>query len=218
MPHASGIRVIDDPETLRLIADPLRLRLLELLRRQPRTVTELATELDLPRTNLYYHVRLLESHELVEIDETRVVSGITEKRYRAVAYRLSVEKALIGTEGRTPLEVYLSFVLDEVAGEILRAVDAGLIELEGTDADTIAPRRLALGRSWFWFTDRDVEAFNEAIDEAYSRFDDQRAFIKNGEHSGDTASRPAQLDPHAQLYENLTAFYPVVHPENDSDD
>ena len=79
MPSSPGpeIRVVRNPETLRLIADPLRLRLLELLRREPRTVTELAELLEMPRTNLYYHIGLLEKHDLVQVAESRVVSGIT---------------------------------------------------------------------------------------------------------------------------------------------
>lgn len=48
MSSSNGIRVLRDPEVLRLIADPLRLRMLELLRQEPRTVTELASLLDTP--------------------------------------------------------------------------------------------------------------------------------------------------------------------------
>src|SRR5687768_7910305 len=86
------IRVIDDPEVLRIVADPMRLRILELLRQQPRTVKELAVLLDVARTRLYYHVKLLLEHDLIVVDDTRVVSGITESRYRVTAFRLSVDK------------------------------------------------------------------------------------------------------------------------------
>lgn len=209
-PHQ--IRVISDPETLRLIADPLRLRLLELLRRSPRTVTELAEVLELPRTNLYYHVRLLAEHDLIVVDDTREVSGITEKRYRAAAYRLSVRKALLGTgdHSQTPLDVYLSFVLDEVAGEIRRAVDAGLIEFEGVDEDQIAPNRLMLGRSWFHFSHDDVIRFGSALDMLFAQFEPQRAF----EPSEPEQVGPPPAPPGAALYEFLSAFYPVVPPGN----
>ena len=64
MTKPADIRVLTDPDTVRLIADPMRLRLLELLRQRSRTVTELAELLDVPRTRLYYHVKLLEAHDL----------------------------------------------------------------------------------------------------------------------------------------------------------
>lgn len=209
MSHPTGIRVIDNPETLRLIADPLRLRLLELLRRRPRTVTELADELELPRTNLYYHVKLLQSHGLVEVEETRVVSGITEKRFRATAFRLSVQKTLLGgQEGRTPFDVYVSLVLDEVAAEIRRAVDSGLIDLDDTDANSVEPRRLAMGRAWFHLTDSQVDAFRIALDALYDQFAHQRAMdMDESCHQGTDT-----LDSNAPLYEFLMAFYPIVPP------
>jgi len=216
MPSSPGpdIRVIDDPETLRLIAEPLRLRLLELLRRAPRTVSELATELELPRTNLYYHIGLLEKHGLVQVAETRVVSGITEKRYRASAFRLSVRKSLIGegADGATPLAVYLSFVLDEVASEIRRAVESGLIQLEGSDLDSFRPGHLVLGRTWFSFTDDEVAAFGAAMEAVLDRFAAQRML---GHDEPASPLPPARAG--TRLYENLTAFYPVIPPEEPSD-
>lgn len=215
MSATGQIRVVDDPDELRLIADPLRLRLLELLRRQPHTVTELAELLDLPRTNLYYHVKLLAAHGLVEVAETRLVSGIPEKRYRAPAFRLSIRKSLVGegADGATPLAVYLSFVLDEVASEIRRAVDAGLIALEGSDLDAFQPGRLVLGRSWFTFTDDEVVAFGAAMDAVLDGFAAQRVLGHD-----DPVIPPPPARAGARLYENLTAFYPVVPPEEPADD
>jgi DNA-binding transcriptional ArsR family regulator len=51
---------------------------------EPRTVKELAAELGVPVTRLYYHVRILEKHGLVHVVERRMVSGIEERRYQIV--------------------------------------------------------------------------------------------------------------------------------------
>ncbi|MGI8485374.1 MAG: ArsR/SmtB family transcription factor [Thermomicrobiales bacterium] len=208
-PRQQVARVIDDPETLRLIADPLRLRVLELLRQEPRTVTELADLLDVQRTKLYYHVKLLEAHDLIVVDETRLVSGITEKRYRVTAYRLSVDKTMLGSpdSGDAPLDVYLSMVLDEVATEIRRSVRSGLIDLEFTHEDVIAPRRVMIGRQWFLLADEDVTRFQERYVEALTEFEAKR--VSYPDATGD----PVEGDG-AVLYEWLTAFYPVVPPED----
>ena len=207
------MRVLDDPEVLRLIADPLRLRILELLRQAPRTVTELAELLDVARTRLYYHVRLLESHDLIAVAETHVVSGITEKRYRVTAYRLSVDKSLLGGLGsdQAPLEVYLSVVLDEVATEIRRAVDAGLIDFDGTGEDAIQPRRMMVGRNWYRFTDAQLEEFWQRYREFYRGFVDQSL-------NGPGAAVSDETEPDAKLYEWLIGFYPIVPPDAGGED
>jgi DNA-binding transcriptional ArsR family regulator len=202
-----GIHVLDNPETIRVIADPVRLRLLELLRQQTRTVTELADLLDVPRTRLYYHVRLLEDHGLITVDDTRVVSGITEKRYRVTAYRFSVAKSLLGASGddNSPLDVYLSVVLDEAAAEIRRAIDAGLIDLDATHEDAFRPRRLVIGRQWFRFTDEELAEFARRQEELFSDFAANAVLGHDTIGDGPTEGT---------LYELLTSFYPVVPPSD----
>jgi DNA-binding transcriptional ArsR family regulator len=205
MAEHSAIHVLDNPETVRVIADPVRLRLLELLRQQPRTVTELAELLDVPRTRLYYHIRLLEEHGLITVDDTRVVSGITEKRYRVTAYRFSVAKTLLGASGEdtSPLDVFLSVVLDEAAAEIRRAIDAGLIDLEATHEDAFRPRRLVIGRQWFRFTDAELAEFARRYEDLFKDFEQNAVLGHDTVGDGPTEGT---------LYEFLTSFYPVVPP------
>ncbi|MGI8406726.1 MAG: ArsR/SmtB family transcription factor, partial [Thermomicrobiales bacterium] len=188
--------------------------LLELLRQEPRTVTELAELLDVQRTKLYYHVKLLEAHDLIVVDETRLVSGIPEKRYRVTAYRLSVDKTILGAPGSgdAPLDVYLSMVLDEVATEIRRSVRSGLIDLEFTHEDVIAPRRVTMGRRWFQFSEADVEEFRRRYAELSREFED-RAVGNRGGNADEFAARESD----ASIYEWLIGFYPVVPPEGGSE-
>src|SRR5947209_14743424 len=77
---------IDDFETLKVLADPRRKQLIDLLRQDGATVKELASSLRVSPKSLYYHVNLLLKHGLIRVVDTRLVSGITEKRYRATAY------------------------------------------------------------------------------------------------------------------------------------
>ena len=74
---------IGDPETLKLIADPLRLEILSLLS-EPKTAKDLATVLGVPTTRLYYHLRILEERGLIRVVSRRLVSGIEEKTYRSL--------------------------------------------------------------------------------------------------------------------------------------
>jgi DNA-binding transcriptional ArsR family regulator len=77
---------ITDPEVLRVLADPLRLRLVQHNLGKPWTVKDASRALGISQTKLYYHVNLLETHGLIRVHSTRVVSGIIEKSYRITAY------------------------------------------------------------------------------------------------------------------------------------
>lgn len=124
--------VVSDPDTLKVLADTLRLQIVRVLKR-PRTVKELGAVLDMPPTKLYYHVNQLEKVGLIRVVETNVVSGIIEKVYQVPAKRIRVnEAALMGSEltdeGFQPV---LTALFDSTKEEVLRAVRQGAIKLPG---------------------------------------------------------------------------------------
>src|SRR5689334_4837111 len=106
---------------MRALADPLRIRIGLLLIDEAHTVKELAAALDVPATRLYYHVRILEEHGLIEVVERRMVSGIEERRYRAV-----VELWQEGT--LSAQEVMHSGVLGAVFGAVNAEIEVVLGE------------------------------------------------------------------------------------------
>jgi DNA-binding transcriptional ArsR family regulator len=188
--------MISDLETLKVVSDPLRLNIVNLLRGEPSTAKELAKALHLSQTKLYYHIGLLEQHGLIRVVGTRLVSGILEKQYQATAYKLSVDRrlfspaptSLAGYEG---LEVFLSAVLDYTHSDMMRSVRSGLAEFSD---DAPPERRLNVGRRWFWLTPEEARTYLErleALDEEFQRL------------HGD---EPAEG---ALLYEFLMGFYPT---------
>lgn len=95
MKIAEEIR-ITDLETLKVISAPLRVQILERVglaseAGQLTTVKQLSEVLDIPPTKLYYHINLLEKHGLIQIAETKVVSGIIEKYYQIAAKRIRAD-------------------------------------------------------------------------------------------------------------------------------
>ena len=65
------------------MADPTRVRLLELLWFQPRSAQELAAELDQPADRLYYHLARLEEAGLVTVASHRALPrGKVERIYK----------------------------------------------------------------------------------------------------------------------------------------
>jgi DNA-binding transcriptional ArsR family regulator len=159
------ILTISDLETLKVVADPLRLEIFELLRVEPQTVKEVAEALDIPPTRLYYHFRTLEEHGLIRVSGTRVVSGIIEKHYSAAAQRLSVDRSLLSPgdgDAEDGLGVMLSVILDEARSEIRRSARAGLIDLA---EEAQGESNLILGRRWMRISpERAHEFFKRLMD------------------------------------------------------
>lgn len=127
--------VIGDVATLRALTDRQRLQIMEAFVRrggEPRTVKEVARELGEAPTKLYYHVNMLEQHGLLIVADSRLVSGIVEKRYIPAARNFRVDRALLGDASAadpgaaTDLGDALGNVLDTAAHELRAAVDAGL--------------------------------------------------------------------------------------------
>ena len=204
-PQSDSVRVIDDLDTLRLLTQPVRLKIVEALRSAsgPLTVKEVAAALGTTQTKLYYHVNLLEGAGLIRVAATRLVSGIVEKRYVAATYRLSVDRALLSpaASGDDGLEVLLSIILDQVRTEIRRSVAAGLIDLETWRGDERSPNSLILGRKWLSLTPEELAEFHRRLDEVLEAYEGRdpmpHAFV-------------ADATPGSQLYELLIGFYPAV--------
>ncbi|MCA9969435.1 MAG: helix-turn-helix transcriptional regulator [Anaerolineales bacterium] len=128
---------IDDLETLKVIADPLRMDIMAAVLHQPRTVKEIAAAVEREPSKLYYHVNLLEKHGLIIVVETRVVSGIIEKQYRAAAHSIEIDKRLLtpDTAGDENLELMLSTIFDATKADLRRSFRAGVVQLEKDTPD-----------------------------------------------------------------------------------
>ena len=128
--------VITDVEQLRAISDPLRIRLIEAMAELPLrgwTARELAAQLGTKQTKLYHHLNLLEERGIIEVAETRMVSGILEKRYRVTAVSFRVDRSLLAGGGTDAMGDVLDAIFDKARTDILAGQRAGLIDLEAED-------------------------------------------------------------------------------------
>lgn len=119
------------PRELKLLAEPTREFIYNALVTAARTATELALLMDCPTTRLYHHLKLLEKHALIVVVGERLVSGIVERRYRAVARRLRLDRSAFGSEAPSDerLETVLEYVFDQARSDIARSHAAGHIDL-----------------------------------------------------------------------------------------
>jgi DNA-binding transcriptional ArsR family regulator len=122
---------IADIESLKAITHPLRLQLLERLKKA-QTVKELAAALDTPPTKLYYHVNLLEEKGFIQVVETQIVSGIIEKQYQAVARQYHIDDNLLSgtTDDEGQVDALLSSFFTIAQREFQQSVRAGLVNLK----------------------------------------------------------------------------------------
>lgn len=101
---------IENIEQLRAIADMLRVRIIDLLQKQPMTVTQIGGELGEAPAKIHYHVRELEKVGLLRLVETREKGGILEKYYQPIAREFSVEKSLLSAPTDEALRMMSNFL------------------------------------------------------------------------------------------------------------
>src|SRR5258705_10917118 len=81
-------------QQLKVLSDPLRVDMLEMILYEAHTVKQIATILGLPPTKLYYHMSALEAAGFARVVQTQVKSGIIEKYYRRAARTFLVDPRL----------------------------------------------------------------------------------------------------------------------------
>lgn len=125
--------IIKDLETLKVLTDPLRLQIIEILAPKPQTVNQVAQQLGVSPSLLYYHFHMLESAGLIRVVETHMVNNMMEKTYWITADTFEVEKDLLNftsNAGRENLTKVVTAALDATREDILRSLQARRIELD----------------------------------------------------------------------------------------
>jgi len=193
--------IVNDLETLKVLADPLRLQIIELMTPVGRTVKQIAAELNLPPTKLYYHIKQLEERTLIHVVDTRIVSGILEKQYQAAALSYRVNKALFSLTaqaGKEGLNVMLTGLFEDTKEDIQSSVEAEVIDVAaGENDDEALHRSLLISRNTLYMSPEQAEAF-------YKRL---RALVREYLRAEDRIG-PTKADE--QSYGLMIALYPCI--------
>jgi DNA-binding transcriptional ArsR family regulator len=188
-PALAAELVIDDVEQLKVLSDTFRLQLIDLLSdaaERGATAKEMAEALGTKQTKLYRHLALLEEHGLVRVVETRVVSGILEKRYGVTARSFRVDRSLLaGAGGEPALASVLDGIFEKARAEIMEGVRAGLIDVSRPEAER---SRMALSASHARLSPRSVRTVMRQVEKL--------------------AAIDAVEDPGGAEYGLVVAFYP----------
>lgn len=95
------VQVIDDPAAAASALDPVRSRLLAQLA-QPASAAALSARLGIARQKINYHLRALESHDLVRVAGKRKWGGLTERLLVATAASYVVSPNALGPVAADP--------------------------------------------------------------------------------------------------------------------
>jgi DNA-binding transcriptional ArsR family regulator len=163
---ATEVALLEEPDRVRLALSPLRRWLLERLQ-EPASASQLASELDLSRQRVNYHLRALEQAGLVELVEERQRRGFVERILRASAGAFVVDPAVMGDRPPTPArDRFAATHLIGAAGGIVRDVARMQVAAQQQGARLLTftiETEVAFARP------ADVERFTDALAEAVSR-------------------------------------------------
>jgi predicted transcriptional regulator len=121
------VKVIRNPETIKVLADLVRRELLRLTADQPQTETQLSEKLNLSKPSTGYHLQTLVKAGLLGISHTKVGShGILEKYYEPTA------TLFLEDFESTPPELQRYFIHGHI--ERLRGMLSAFQIMEGTAA------------------------------------------------------------------------------------
>ena len=142
-PETPEVYTVSDLEQVKVMADPLRLRLLEHFCKKEMTTKQVAGELGEKPTRLYHHVDALERVGLIRLTRTKQNRGTVEKYYQAVAKMFKAEPSLFsqGEDVEEPnkdaIEDLTTQLLDRTAGEFRDVLRLAQNCEEGIEDETL---------------------------------------------------------------------------------
>ncbi len=100
---------MNDPESIRLLADFTRAEILRLLSKYPMTETQLSEQLGITRAAVGYHLHLLMDAGLITIEKVEAEQhGILQKYYTPIAFLLIIDP------DRIPQDVQRYFIRTQI--------------------------------------------------------------------------------------------------------
>ena len=123
----SPVFMVENLETLRILTDPLRMEILQILDTEPQSINQVAEKLGLSASRLYYHFKILEEHGLISVVQTRMINNLVEKFYWLTAEDIDFDKSLFEFSSETGQEnverLVLSY-LESTRMDMMRSIQA----------------------------------------------------------------------------------------------
>jgi DNA-binding transcriptional ArsR family regulator len=191
--------MVKDLETLKILADPLRNQILEILAPEKLTVNQIAEKLGLAPSKLYYHINLLEKYGLIREVDSIVKANIIEKVYWITSYKYKMDENLCTfetPEGQQSTIMSMIAPIESTREDIVRSLEARASALEsGAEKH---PRKTLVYREVRIMSDQMADQFRDRLKAVLEDFE---------KYEGDDSVE----DMHARAL--TVAFYPSFYYE-----
>ena len=91
----SNIELLDQFSKIKVLADPRRLKIIQLLMAKSASLTQLGQMLGQHPARIRHHIQKLEEAGLIELNEITITRGVTEKFYKAKAGAYLLQKMIL---------------------------------------------------------------------------------------------------------------------------
>ena len=166
-----SVITINSLHTLKVYFDPLRTRIMHELAHEPRSVHQVAESLGVPFTRLYYHIKMLEKHNLIRVvDVVQLAGAIEEKYYQVSARQFTISRDLLSFDAvgkNDSLEYMLDGVLGSSHRDIRKSVADGRIDL---NARPPHPNSLLARKFLLRLSDEQATHFQRDLDELLLKY------------------------------------------------
>lgn len=79
------VHILNTLEEINIVSDPIRLKIIMTLGATPKTAQDLSGALGVSRSKIHYHLKILEQNGIIEVVDTELINGITQKYFLPVA-------------------------------------------------------------------------------------------------------------------------------------
>lgn len=204
---------LESLDALKVLADPLRNQILEVLTPKPLTINQVAAKLGVAASKLYYHVNLMEKHNLLRVVDTVVHGNLIEKHYWITAYQFEIDKELFNFQVDTPegTEQLVSMLLSNLNAtreDLQRSMYARHHQI--THGAPQNPRNVLDRRDIYRLPDEVASQFHKRLHALLEEFEQEAAQYENSQEEG--------LTPWALSLVFYPSFYYEENQTGESDD
>ena len=161
------VMLLNTWEQVELLGDDGRLAILELCV-MPKTVSQMAETLGVPRTRLYHHVKRLTEHSLLRVVKTKQVGPVTESHYQTSARSYRPSKQLIRSLSESAMgSALLTVVLGPARADFVRSLEKGAFSL----TETSGKRRVLIARGLMDLTPDELDEVINEVEAILGRYD-----------------------------------------------
>lgn len=79
------VHILKTLEEINIVSDPIRLKIIMTLGTTPKTAQDLSDAMGVSRSKIHYHLKILQENGIIEVVDTELINGITQKYFLPVA-------------------------------------------------------------------------------------------------------------------------------------